>query len=982
MPKPHVLSRRFSTRVGRLCASALCTLLLSVLCIVGAHASGAVSPLPTRLDPGLVEQINAAPESQHRILIRMEDRADLSAAARIEDWSARGWAVYRSLRRTADLSQTELLSRASLARAQGKAADLKSYWIVNLVSMTADRQTILELAELPGVQSIQPELKLEIPRPDPEPSVRAPLAIEWGINKIRAPEVWSVYGTTGAGVVLANVDTGVQFNHPALVGQYRGNLGGGNFDHNYNWFDPAFGTAFPNDSNGHGTHTMGTSVGGDGGSNQIGVAPGAKWISAFGCCPSNEALLEAQQFMLAPTDLTGNNPDPDLRPQVLNQSWGGPGGSEIFEEVIAALRASGIFPAFSAGNNGASTAVTGCGRLGSPGDNPSAFNVGNTDINDLIASSSSRGPNPVTGKVGPEVSAPGSNVRSSVPGNGYSNFSGTSMASPHVAGAVGLLIAVEPRLKGRIDELEELLRKTAAPLTSTQACGGVAGSQIPNNVFGWGRIDVKAAADMVFDAGYIEGNVTVAGILTAGVVVSYTRLGKSLTTSSDASGRYRIVAGAGTWAMQAAFQGQTLSAPAVAVVADVATTQDFALSAISSFALSGTVTEVGTGAPIRALLMIADDRNQAPVWSDAITGAYSLNVPAGTWSLTATHPGYQPLSQSVSVGGVVNLQMTPRQNYSCLDSTEVGGPIYSWADATDGTAFPLDDDASSGAQTLPGTFNYFGNPFTSVRINSNGFLFFGTTVYTTANMYLPFEGRPNNDVMALGEDLNPALGAQGNIYGKTVGTQYVVQYHQVQHWASGFPETFQIILDTATGQITYQYHTLSNPDFTTVGVEDSLGAVGQLYSFRNSANLQPGTAVRFTPATGNLVNWGCDHALTLTQSDSVDPVALGQEVTYTLHWNLTGFGGAPQANLTATVPANSSFVAASGGVTPVAGVLTWPLGDQRPRASGTAWFTVNAESIPQMSTSATISDASNETRSATQTTAVVIIDSIFNNGFE
>lgn len=980
MPTNCIPARSPRIRLRLSALSTCSTTLLALLLAAGVQAAApAARP---RIDPVLAADLAAAPDAQQPVLIRLADRADLSAASRIEDWNQRGWAVYRALRQTAAHSQTEVLARATAARSQGKAAEIKSYWIANLVSMSADRATLLELANLPGVLSIQPALKLELPVVEPEPARAAPLAIEWGINKIRAPEVWSVYGTTGAGVVLANVDTGVQFNHPALVNQYRGNLGGGNFDHNYNWFDPAFGTPSPNDSNGHGTHTMGTSIGDDGGGNQIGVAPGAKWISAFGCCPSNEALLEAQQFMLAPTDLAGNNPNPDLRPQVLNQSWGGPGGSEIFEEVIASLRASGIFPAFSAGNNGASTAITGCGRLGSPGDNPSAFNVGNTDINDLISSSSSRGPNPITGKIGPEVSAPGSNVRSSVPGSGYSNFSGTSMASPHVAGAVGLLIAVEPRLKGRIDELEELLRKTAAPLTSSQACGGVPGSQVPNNVFGWGRIDVKAAADMVFDAGYIEGDVTVAGMPTAGVLISYTRLGKTLTTLSDANGRYRIVAGAGTWAMQASFQGQNLAAPAVSVVADSTTTQHFALAAISSFALSGTVTEVGTGAPIRALVMIADDSNQAPVWSDAITGAYSLNVPAGTWSLTATHPGYQPLSQSVSAGGALNLQMTPRQNYSCLDSTEVGGPVYNWADATDGTAFPLDDDASSAAQTLPGTFNYFGSPFTSVRINSNGFLFFGTTSFTTANMYLPFEGRPNNDVMGLGEDLNPALGAQGNIFAKTIGTRYVVQYHQIQHWASGFPETFQIILDTATGQITYQYHTLSNPEFTSVGLEDSLGAVGQLYSFRNSANLQPGRAVQFTPAMGNQVNWGCDHALTLTQSDSADPIAPGQEVTYALHWNLTGFGGAPAAELTATVPANATFVAASGGVTPVAGVLTWPLGDQRPRASGTAWFTVSADSGPLLSTSAMISDASNETRSAAQTTAVVISDSIFSSGFE
>ena len=954
------------------------------LAMAGSALAGAgTDPGAAKVDPALMQSLTAAPTEPVKVLIKLSDRADLSAASRIEDWNARGWAVYSALRGTAEQTQPALMARIESARNAGHITTVKSFWIVNAVAVTADRAAILDLAALPNVAAVLPAAKLEVPGVVVEPEAVAPQAVEWGVTKIRAPEVWSAYGTTGAGVVLANVDTGVQFNHPALVAQYRGNLGGGNFNHNYNWFDPTGATTAPADGNGHGTHTMGTQVGGDGGTNQIGVAPGARWIAAFGCCPSNDALLEAQQFMLAPTDLAGNNPDPDLRPQVINQSWGGPGGSEIFEEVIAAIRASGIFPAFSAGNNGGTAAVTGCGRLGSPGDNPSAFNVGNTDISDAIASTSSRGPNPVTGRIGPEVSAPGSNIRSSVPGNGYSNFSGTSMASPHVGGSVGLLIAVEPKLKGQIDQLEELLRKTAVPRTSTQACGGVPGSQIPNNVFGWGRIDVKAAADMVFHAGYIEGTVTVGGVPTAGVPVTYALLGKTLTTQSDASGHYRVIAGAGSWAMTASRHGQTVSAPAVVVAQDGTTTQNFALPAETSYLVTGTVTQAGSGAGIAAMILVANQDALAPVWALAGTGAYSINLPTGTWDLVAMHPGYQTLTQAVTGGGPVNLQMTPIQNYACADNTMPGGPTYSWTDASDGAAFPLDDDASSAAQTLPGTFNYFGSPFTTVRINSNGFLYFGTTQFDTANMYLPFEGRPNNDVMALGEDLNPALGAQGTIFAKTVGSRYVVQYHQVQHWASGFPETFQIILDTATGEIIYQYHTLSNPQFTSIGVENATGSAGQIYSFRNSANVVAGRAVRFTPASGNGVNWGCDHALTLTLADDSDPVSIGDTLTYHLNWNLTGFGGAPQAVLTAQVPANSSFVSASGGITPSGGTLTWNLGNLRPNALGTAWFTVTANSGPVATTTATISDALNQTRSATQSTVVGALgDDVFANGFE
>lgn len=968
---------------------------ISVVAIIAVMAAlpGASSPASTqqawpaagiayaeKIDQEVWKALEQAPDGKVAVLVKLAEQADLSTAARIEDWNARGWAVYNALSATAERTQPDVMARIQIAEAAGQASDAKSFWIVNLISLRADQATIIDLASMPQVGAVLPAFKLEKPDPVVEDPGTDPEAIEWGVAKINADDVWTTYGVTGVGAVAGNVDTGVQYDHPALVSHYRGNLGGGTFDHNYNWFNPSPAApcsdpTVPCDDNGHGSHTMGTMIGDDGGANQIGVAPGAKWIAAYGCCPSNEALLEAQQWMVAPTDLAGNNPDPTKRPNVLNQSWGGPGGSEIFEDVIASLRASGIFPAFSAGNNG-SSAADGCGRLGSPGDNPSGFNVGNTTSTDTISSSSSRGPNPFTGKTGPEVSAPGSNVRSSVPTNAYANYSGTSMASPHVAGSVALLISLEPKLAGQIDQLEELLRKTAVQLTSAQTCGGVPGSQIPNNVFGWGRIDVKAAADMVYHAGYIQGTVTVGGVPTPGVPVTYSMLGKILTTTTDASGFYKVIAGAGTWAMSASLFGQTVNAPAVVVVQNGTTVQDFALPALTYYTVSGTISETGTGTGIPAMIMVANQDLLAPAWAAATdaAGAYSIVVPAGTWDLVVSHPGYLSATQNVVVSGSTNLdvQLTPRANYVCLDNTQPGGPTYAWIDATDGTAYPLDDDASSAAITLPGTFTYFGTDYTTVRINSNGYVWFGTASYTTAHMVLPFEGRPNTDAMAFGEDLNPALGTQGTIYAKTVGNQLVIEFHQVQHWASGFPETFEIILDTTTDQVTYQYNTLSWPNFSTVGLENSTGTVGQLYSYANSANLVAGRAVQFTPGTGTSVNWGCDHAFTITVSDDVDPVNLGDTITYKIHWNSIGFGGAPQATLTALVPGNTTFVSASGGITPSGGMLTWSLGSQRPGAEGSAWFTVTANSGSLATTSATISDTSGETRTASETTTVAV----------
>lgn len=930
------------------------------------------------VDPAVNAALKAAPDARARVLVKLSGQADLSAAARIEDWNERGWAVYRALSGAAERTQEPLLQRLQASRAAGHIAGVQRYWIVNLISLEADRVAIDELAASPEVEAILAPMKLEVPIVLPELPAAVPTAIEWGVSKIRAPEVWSSYGTTGAGVVAANVDTGVQFNHPALVNQYRGNLGGGSFDHNYNWFDPTGATTFPTAVEGsHGTHVMGTEIGDDGAGNQIGVAPGAKWMAAYGCCPDNEALLLAQQFMLAPTDLAGNNPDPGRRPHVLNQSWGGPGGSQIFEDVIAALRASGVFPAFSAGNSGGN----GCGSLGSPGDNPSSFNVASTNSSDGISSSSSRGPNPITGMVGPEVAAPGVSVRSSVPTNSYAVFSGTSMASPHVAGAVALLISLEPKLMGQVEQLEELLRKTAVPLNVAQTCGGVnAATAVPNNAFGWGRIDVKAAADMVYQAGWLQGSVLVDGAPREGVVVSFSRLGDTLTTTTDAAGNYRVVAGAGTYAMSASHQGQTVNAAGVVVTQNATTQQDFSIGATQYFTLAG---QFQPAAP--AMIVVLGHPAIPPAWADA-GGNFSVQIPAPGADIRVVHPGFQTQVLRVNgSGGTINqiIPLAPTQNYVCRDNTEAGGPTYAWTDATGGTAYNLDDDASSASITLPGTFTYFGTDHTTVRINSNGFLYFGATSFSTANMYLPFEGIPNNDAMAFGEDLNPALGAQGSIHSQVRGSSLVVQYTQVQHWAGGFRETFQIILDTATDTMTYQYHTLSWPDFATVGVENASGSVGQLYSYRNSAGLVAGRAVQFTPASGAAVNWGCDHAFTLSVSDDADPVPAGSTVTYRIHWNAVGYGGSTSAMVTADIPAGATFVDSSGGVVPVNGTISWPQGNLRPGAEGELWFRVIANSPSTLNINATIGDIDGEQRTATESTTVgAPAENLFRNGFE
>jgi subtilisin family serine protease len=333
-------------------------------------------------------------------------------------------------------------------------------------------------------------------------------AIEASLELVHAPAVWDL-GFTGQGIVVGMADTGMDWEHPALKTRYRG-FDGTTASHSYNWHDSIHDAAAGNpcgsnapapcDDQSHGTHVTGTAVGTDGGDNRIGMAPGARWIGCRNMDANNGTparYAECFQFFLAPTDSSGANPRPDLGADVTSNSWGCPESEgctdpDVLRAVIENIRSAGIFVAVAAGNEGPN-----CSTVATvPGFYDASFSVGATSIVDTIAGFSSRGPVTVdgSGRMKPDLVAPGVSIRSSVPGGGYSRFSGTSMATPHVAGAVALLWSAVPSLANRVPETEALLESTAVHLTSAdQQCGGVSGSAIPNPVFGWGRIDIAAA---------------------------------------------------------------------------------------------------------------------------------------------------------------------------------------------------------------------------------------------------------------------------------------------------------------------------------------------------------------------------------------------------------------------------------------------------------------------------------------------------------
>ncbi len=573
----------------------ICVLALGLaLGFTPAPSAAAGSPSTSKVERSVLDQATSAGTAT--FFVELRERADLSGVNTRRTVANRAGFVYQQLTATASRSQQGLRQLLS-ARGVG----FEPFWIANVVLVTGDEALLSEIASRPEVVRIVPNRTYQIPTPTPAEAQAQIDAVEWNISRIRADQVWTTFGKRGEGIVVANIDTGVQFDHPALVRQYRGNTGTG-FDHNFNWFDPTGTcTTAPCDNNGHGTHTMGTMVGDDGAGNQIGVAPGAKWIAAKGCATNNctnAALLSAGQWVVAPTDLNGQNPRPDLAPNVVNNSWGGGPDDTFYQQTVNNWVAAGIFPAFANGNAGSA-----CNTAGSPGDYPQSYAVGAFDMNNTIASFSSRGPGMGT-EIKPNISAPGVAVRSSFPTNSFNTLSGTSMATPHVAGSVALLWSVVPSLKGNIAQTRSVFDGTAIDVNDT-TCGGTAAD---NNVWGEGRLDVFAAVSSAAGGGQtgsISGTVTSGGQPVAGTTVTLNPGARTAVTAANgtytftgvAFGSYTLSAG-GTLCLGATSQSVTVNGAVTANISLPARSDSFGNTCVDG---------TGTFVPTSAVLGLTGD---------------------------------------------------------------------------------------------------------------------------------------------------------------------------------------------------------------------------------------------------------------------------------------------------------------------------------------------------------------------------------------
>lgn len=471
-----------------------------------------------KVDADVLEKVANGETTDFLILLQDEDEFAVT-----QGWNkdAKATYVYDQLRQRANTTQANI---TTLLSAQN--AEYKAFFIVNMIYTNGNSDLLQAVAEMPEVLKIQSNPVAKVPalaRTENSGSRES----TWGVQMINADDVWAM-GYTGEGVVIGGQDTGYEWEHPALKDRYRG-WDGTTADHNYNWHDAihemnplndddnnpcGYDSPFPCDDNNHGTHTMGTMIGTDeDGGNEIGVAPGSSWIA----CRNMErgwglltTYVECFEWFLAPTDVAGENPDPTKAPHVIANSWGcpdvegcNPDNFLVMETALNNLRAAGTVVVVSAGNSG----NQGCGSVTNPAAIfENAFSIGATADDDIIANFSSRGPVTVDGsnRRKPDVSAPGVGVLSSIRGGGYQSFSGTSMAGPHVAGAVALIISANPDLAGDVDAIENILEQTAVGKTTDEDCGDIDGEDIPNNTYGYGRIDVLAAVNMALGVSNTE----------------------------------------------------------------------------------------------------------------------------------------------------------------------------------------------------------------------------------------------------------------------------------------------------------------------------------------------------------------------------------------------------------------------------------------------------------------------------------------------
>jgi bacillopeptidase F len=559
-----------------------------------------------------------APADEIAVIVKLADKVD-HRLFEIRDRRHRDTRLYRALKEKSATTQAE---HQTFLQQRG-ARHMHELLAINGIAVTARVEVIREMANRPGVESIREDVVLQAPAV----SYGSPGLPQWNLGAVHAPDVWAL-NHTGAGVVVANMDTGVDADHPDLAGKWRG---GAN-----SWFDPHGEHATPFDSSGHGTQTMSIMVGGDASGVPLGVAPGARWIAAKLYNDAGQARFSdihlVFQWLLDPD----GNPATMDAPDVVNASWGlaGTAGQCIteFGADIAALKAAGIAVVLAAGDSGAAPLSS-----LSPANDPQGFSSGAVDELLGVAPFSGRGPSACDGSVFPKLVAPGVNINTADLSSGglplYTTVSGTSYAAPHTAGVMALLINAFPH--ATVSELESALTQSAQDL-------GVAGA---DNSYGYGLTDALAAYQTLVAGG---GNTPPAIDSVPATVAAQGEPYSYAVQANDSNG------GTIVFSLDVAPAGMTINA----ATGEITWTPDYAQEGIFAVGVRAANAR-GLGAT-QAFDVMVTRNNLPPVAADdsyEVVKGSTLAVPQAGVLRNDTDPNRDPLS-ALLVLGPVNGKLT------------------------------------------------------------------------------------------------------------------------------------------------------------------------------------------------------------------------------------------------------------------------------------------------------------------------------------